>query len=88
VLLAGCGSDPGPLAGTWQSNGSFSFQITFRPGETEALGMIEKVSYRQDGRDIIVTSEDGPMKGTATRYTPIDANTVKTSIWVLRRVKQ
>ena len=51
------------IPGRWLASGC----STRRAGETEALGMKEKVSYQINGNDIIVTSENGPVKGIAAR---------------------
>lgn len=89
TVLAACssGSNPGPLQGTWRMSGVVPMTVTFRDGETEAMGMIEKVSYKVDGNDVLVTNLDGLMKGTTFRYTVVDANTVRTQLGVLRRVQ-
>ena len=88
VLLAACSkSDPGPLAGTWKSTGAMQTIFQFRPGETEALGMIEKVSYEVQGHDVLITYKDGLMKGTTFRYTLIDPNTARSPLNTLRRVQ-
>lgn len=88
TILAACGNtDPGPLSGTWQASGIVPFRVTFRPGESEAMGMIEKVSYKQNGADVLVTTESGPMKGIVARYSVVDQNTLRTEIGVLRRVQ-
>jgi len=59
----------------------------FRPWETEAMGMIEKVSYETEGNDVLVTYEDGLAKGTTMRYTVVDQNTVRTDLGTLHRVQ-
>lgn len=87
LLLAACGGDPGPLKGTWQLSGAVPMTIHFRNGETEAMGMIEKVSFERNGQDVIVTTESGPMKGVAMRYTITGPNTASSALGVLRRVK-
>jgi hypothetical protein len=61
--------------------------IQFRSGESEAMGLIEKVSYERKGSDVIVTTESGPMKGTATRYTITGPSTAQAAFGQLRRVK-
>lgn len=61
--------------------------IQFRDGETEAMGMIEKVSYEATGNDVIVTYRDGLMKGTAMRYTVTEPNTLRTELGTLQRIK-
>ena len=89
VGLTACStsSNPGALAGTWRLYGDVPMTITFRKGETEAMGMIEQVSYKQDGNDILVTSLDGFAKGTSFRYTVIDGDTLKSQLGTLRRIQ-
>lgn len=86
-LLAACGSDPGPLAGTWQMSGPVPMTIQFRSGETEAMGLIEKVSYEVRGNDVIVTYKDGMAKGTSMRYTVTGPGTARTELGALQRIK-
>ena len=57
--LAACGTDPGPLAGTWKMAGLVQMTIHFRSGETEAMGVIEPVSYEVRGNDVFVTYMPG-----------------------------
>jgi len=85
--LSACSNDPGPLAGTWKMNDLVPMTIEFRNGETEAMGMIEKVSYEIKGDDVIVTYTDGLAKGTAFRYTVTGPNTLRTDLGTLQRVK-
>ena len=87
ATLTACGNDPGPLAGTWKLNGPIPMTIQFRSGETEAMGMIEKVSYEVKGNDVIVTYKDGLAKGTAMRYTATGTNTMRSALGPLQRVK-
>lgn len=88
LCLAGCfKSDPGPLSGTWRMNGPLPMTVEFRPGETEALSIIEKVSYETRGSDVLVTYQDGIMKGTSMRYTMVDANTARSQLGTLSRVR-
>ena len=87
VITACGGGDAGALEGTWELNGIIPMVVTFRSGETETLGVIEKVSYETKGNDVLVTYKNGPMKGTSIRYTILDKNTVKSQIGILRRVK-
>ena len=86
-LTACTGNDPGALKGTWKLNGFMPMTISFRNGETEALGIIEKVSYKIKNNTILVTYENGLMKGTSMRYTVINSNTVKTQMGLLRKIK-
>ena len=89
LLLVACtGSDPGPLKGTWKMTGAVPMTITFRSGETEAMGMIEKVSYKTAGNDVLVTYKDGLMKGTTIRYTITGSDTARTELGSLSRVRQ
>jgi len=86
--LAACtGGGPGPLEGTWTMEEPVPTKVVFRPGETEAMGMIEKVSYETEGNDVLVTYEDGLAKGTTMRYTVVDKNTVRTELGTLHRVQ-
>lgn len=76
--LAACGdSSPGPLQGTWQAAGLFPVTATFRSGEMESMGLIDKVGYKVDGNSVIVTAKDGALKGTSVRYVFVGANTVQ-----------
>ena len=61
--------------------------VTFRDGETEALGIIEKVSYEKKGSDVIVTYKSGPAAGMAMRYTVVEPGVLRTELGTLRRVK-
>jgi len=63
TLLTGCGKSPGPLEGTWKTNGPMSLKIEFRSGETESLGIIEHVEYKIEGNTVTVTYKDGPDEG-------------------------
>jgi hypothetical protein len=88
VTLAACSNnDPGPLAGTWKMEGPIPMTVNFRKGESETMGIIEKVSYEINGNMVIVTSENGPMKGVAARYTITSPNVVTTGFGKLRRIK-
>jgi hypothetical protein len=87
-LLAACGAgDPGPLKGTWRMGGVLPMTIQFRNGETEAMGMIEKVSYERSGQDVIVKYESGLMKGTAMRYTMTGPDSARFELGTLQRVR-
>lgn len=86
--LVACGNtDPGPLAGTWRLNGVVPMTVQFRDGESEAMGIIERVTYEIKGQNVIVTSESGPMKGIAARYTVLGPNTLASEFGILVRVK-
>ena len=88
LSLAACtNGDPGALKGTWKLNGFMPMVVTFRNGETEALGIIEKASYKIKNNTILVTYENGLMKGTSMRYTVINSSTVKTQLGTLKRIK-
>lgn len=51
--------------------------LTFRSGEMESMGMIDKVTYQVDGNSVLVTATGGLMKGTAARYQLLDAQTIR-----------
>jgi hypothetical protein len=89
VSITACsnGQSPGPLEGTWQMSGATPMIITFRDGETEAMGMIEKVSYEIRGNDVLVTYLDGIAKGTTMRYTMTGPDSARAAFGKLRRVK-
>lgn len=67
--------------------GAIPMTVTFRDGETEALGMIEKVTYKTEGNDVLVTYVDGFAKGTTFRHTMIGPNTARTELGTLRRAR-
>jgi hypothetical protein len=67
--------------------GVLPMTIQFRNGETEAMGMIEKVSYERSGQDVIVKYENGLMKGTAMRYTMTGPDSARTELGTLQRVR-
>lgn len=87
VAIAGCSNSPGALEGTWKADGLVPMTITFRPGETEAMGMIEHVSYTTSGNVVNVTYKDGMMKGSSVRFVIVDANVAKNQMYTLRRVR-
>ena len=88
ILLSACtNSDPGPLAGNWQTTGSIPMNVQFRKGESETLGIIEKVSYEIKGNDVLVTSENGIAKGMTIRYAITGKDTVRSELGSLQRVK-
>ncbi len=43
-------------------------RIAFREGETESMGLIEKVTYHFDGQSVLVTYTEGMAKGTSARF--------------------
>ncbi|MBD3611295.1 MAG: hypothetical protein HUJ13_02555 [Hydrogenovibrio crunogenus] len=59
--------------------------ISFRPGETEANGVIEKVHYKIEGKDVLVTYLEGMAKGMTMRYTLIDDQTAITNLGTLKK---
>jgi hypothetical protein len=87
LLLAGCSGSPGPLEGTWKASGPMPMTITFRPGETEAMGVIEHVDYKTEGNSVEVTYKDGLMKGSSMRYVIVDRNTATNPMFTLHRVR-
>lgn len=88
VALAACsGNNPGPLEGTWQMTGVTPMTVTFRKGETEAMGIIEKVSYKTEGNDVLVTYLDGLAKGTTMRYTITGQGRARTELGTLKRFR-
>jgi len=86
VLLAGCSGSPGPLEGTWKASGPVPMTITFRPGETEAMGVIEHVDYKAEGNTVEVTYKDGLMKGSSMKFVLVDHNMATNPMFTLRRV--
>ncbi len=90
IIIACSGaSNPGPLHGTWQMTGAMPMTIiTFRTGETEAFGIIEKVSYKTRGNDVLVTYLDGMAKGTTMLYTITGPNSAKTELGSLHRINR
>lgn len=91
VLLAGallgCNASPGPLEGTWKAEGIVPMTITFRTGETETMGIIERVDYTTKGSAVKVTYKDGMMKGSSIQFTMVDQNTATNAMYTLRRVR-
>jgi hypothetical protein len=87
TLLSACGdSSPGPLAGTWQVAGVMPMRASFRDGETEALGIIEKVDYKVEGRSVIVTYKDGLMKGSSVRFVLVNPTTMQAMGMTYRKI--
>ena len=88
AALLGCGGrDPGPLAGTWRLSGPLPMTVHFRPGESEALGLIDKVSYQVKGSEVTVTYESGMAKGSAMRFTMTGPNSARSELGSLSRIK-
>ena len=86
LFLAGySGNDPDPLAGTWKMNGILPMTVQFRSGETEAMGMIEKVSYMTKGRHRDIQRRDDERYGN--RYTVTGPNTVHNELGTLQRIR-
>jgi hypothetical protein len=89
--VVGCGGSPGPLEGAWQLemlSGAAPITVEFRHGETEALGLIDKVSYERNGNDVLVTYEGGISKGTTVRYTMTSPDTARSELGTLRRMRE
>lgn len=87
LVLTACGdSSPGPIAGTWQGGGALPLKIQFRDGETEAMGMIEKVGYKVDGQSVLVTYKNGLMQGTSVRFVVVNPTTVQSDGTMYRKV--
>ena len=88
AALTGCNRSPGALEGTWKSEGIVvPMTITFRPGETEAMGVIEQVAYTAEGNVVKVTYKDGIMKGSSIAFTLVDKNTATNPMYTLRRLQ-
>jgi len=86
LLLSACsGKDPGPLEGTWKT--SIGTTIQFSPGETNADGIVSKVSYKVSGNEVTVVHTAGPTKGNTARFTIVDADTAKTDYMTMHRLK-
>ena len=90
LVLAGCagGKDPGPLAGTWQATKPFPVTVTFRQGETEALGLVRAVEYDVDGNEVRVTYAEGANKGATFKYEVVDDDTLRSGSGTFRRVRR
>jgi hypothetical protein len=87
AFVAGCNGSPGQLEGTWEADGLVPMIIIFRPGETEAMGVIEHVDYKSAGNAVEITYKDGLMKGTSMRFVFRDRDTAQNSMLTLRRVR-
>jgi hypothetical protein len=88
LILSACsGNDPGPLAGTWRMEGFVPMTVQFRSGETETLGVIEKVSYEVKGNDVLMTYTDGIAKGMTMRYTVTGQGRAQTELGSLQRIQ-
>jgi hypothetical protein len=87
VVASGCGGSPGQLKGTWKADGIVPMTVTFRSGETEAMGVIEHVDYRTQGNTVEVIYKDGLMKGSSMEYVLVDRNTATNPMLTLHRVR-
>ena len=87
ATLTGCNRSPGALEGTWKADGLVPMTITFRPGETETMGVIEQVDYATSGNVVKVTYKEGMMKGSAIAYTIVNPNTATNPMYTLRRIR-
>jgi hypothetical protein len=87
AILAGCSGSPGALEGTWRAGGPLPMTITFRPGETEAMGVIEHVDYKTEGSTVQVTYKDGMMKGSSMRFVLVDRDTATNPMYTLHRMR-
>lgn len=87
VLMSGCKGSPGLLEGTWRTDGALPMTITLRPGETEAMGVIEHVDYSTEGNTVRVTYTDGLMKGSAIRFVLVSHDTATNPFYTLRRIR-
>lgn len=74
LFTNGCSNDdPGALEGSWQIVSMVPMTAHFRKGESEVMGIIDKVSYSAKGNDIIVTYESGISEGSSVRFTMKDS---------------
>lgn len=87
LLLAGCNGSPGALEGTWKASGPLPMTITFRQGETEAMGVIEHVDYKAVGNTVEVTYKDGLMQGSSMKFVLVDRDTATNPMFTLRRIR-
>lgn len=61
--------------------------MTFSKGQTEAMGVIERVSYKVEGNDVLVTYLNGISKGMTIRYTLTSKDTASSGLGPLRRIR-
>jgi len=87
ATLSGCNRSPAALEGTWKADGLVPMTITFRSGETEAMGVIEQVDYATNGNVVKVTYKDGMMKGSAIAFTIVNQDTATNPMYTLRRIQ-
>jgi hypothetical protein len=89
LMLFACSSNvPNELSGRWICHGPIPMEIEFRDGETESMGMIEKVSYKKDDNSYLVTGESGLDKGMTIRYQIIDASTIRCTFGVFHKASK
>jgi len=89
MSITACSNNNGPgvLEGSWKGEGLMAFDTTFRPGEVEIMGIIQKVSYHKEDEDILVTYESGESKGSTIRFKIIDKNTIESPFSKYKRIK-
>lgn len=87
VFVTGCSGSPGQLEGTWKADGLVPITITFRPGETESMGVIEHVDYKSAGNTVEVTYKDGLMKGSSMKFVLQNRDTAENFMFTLHRVR-
>jgi hypothetical protein len=61
-------------------------KVSFRSGETETMGLIEKVGYTVEGQSVLVNYKDGPMKGTSVRFELVGNGTARAMGVTYRKV--
>lgn len=61
--------------------------MTFRKGQVESLGLIEKASYEVRAKEVLVTTESGPMRGLTARYTVTRPGVVQSDAGTMRKVQ-
>jgi len=61
--------------------------ITFRKGQVESLGLIEKASYEVQGKDVLVATDSGPMRGLTARYTITRPGVAESAAGTMRKVQ-
>ena len=86
LALAACTrQDPGPLAGSWRTMGPQRTSIQFRSGEVEADGVVDRVTYEHEGKDVLVTYTTGALKGKTMRFTMTGINTANSELGAMSR---
>lgn len=87
LMIAACSkANPGDIKGKWKFSDGMPMIVEFRDGESETMGMIEKVSYKIEGSTFFVTSESGPAAGLTVRYELVDHNTLSCQLGTFRRI--